>query len=113
MGPAKRSLEITADGYSGLAKIVVDEDRRVLIGVTFGGQDIGEMIPVGTVAVVGEFPSIGCGTPCRPIPQSARSGFAYSKRTAFNIQSKMAIRNTCNAPSPNALDNRLIRYPCL
>ena len=48
--------QLTADGYSGLAKIVVDEDRRVLVGVTFVGQDVGEMIHAGTVAVVGEVP---------------------------------------------------------
>jgi pyruvate/2-oxoglutarate dehydrogenase complex dihydrolipoamide dehydrogenase (E3) component len=48
--------QLTADGYSGLAKIVVDEDRRVLVGVTFVGQDVGEMIHAATVAVVGEVP---------------------------------------------------------
>jgi pyruvate/2-oxoglutarate dehydrogenase complex dihydrolipoamide dehydrogenase (E3) component len=48
--------QLTADGYSGLAKVVVDEDRRVLVGVTFVGQDVGEMIHAGTVAVVGEVP---------------------------------------------------------
>jgi pyruvate/2-oxoglutarate dehydrogenase complex dihydrolipoamide dehydrogenase (E3) component len=48
--------QLTADGYSGLAKVVVDEDRRVLVGVTFIGQGVGEMIHAGTVAVVGEVP---------------------------------------------------------
>ena len=48
--------QLTADGYSGLAKMVVDEDRRVLVGITFIGQDVGEMIHAGTIAVVGEVP---------------------------------------------------------
>jgi dihydrolipoamide dehydrogenase len=47
---------LTADGYRGYAKMVVDQDRRVIVGVTFIGQDVGELIHAGTVAVVGEVP---------------------------------------------------------
>ena len=45
-----------ADGYSGHAKMVVDEDRKVVIGVTFVGPAVGELIHAATVAVVGEVP---------------------------------------------------------
>jgi pyruvate/2-oxoglutarate dehydrogenase complex dihydrolipoamide dehydrogenase (E3) component len=45
-----------ADGYAGHARMVVDEDRRVLIGVTLVGQDVAEMLHAATVAVVGEVP---------------------------------------------------------
>ncbi|HYL35926.1 MAG TPA: NAD(P)/FAD-dependent oxidoreductase [Bryobacteraceae bacterium] len=48
--------QLTADGYQGHAKMVVDEERRVILGVTFIGQDVAELIHAGTVAVVGEVP---------------------------------------------------------
>jgi len=48
--------QLTADAYEGLAKMVVDEERRVIVGVTFVGQDVGEMIHAATVAVVGAVP---------------------------------------------------------
>lgn len=48
--------QLLADGYSGHAKMIVDEDRHVLVGLTLVGQDVGEMIHAATVAVVGEVP---------------------------------------------------------
>lgn len=48
--------EIVADGYQGHAKMIVDEDRRVIIGATLVGQDVGELIHAFTVAVAGEVP---------------------------------------------------------
>ncbi|MFC6094755.1 NAD(P)/FAD-dependent oxidoreductase [Saccharothrix sp. BKS2] len=43
-----------ADGYRGKARMVVDERTRTLVGVTFAGPDVAEMIHAATVAVVGE-----------------------------------------------------------
>jgi len=43
-----------ADGYTGTAKIVVDEDRRVLVGATFVGPGVQELLHSATVAIVGE-----------------------------------------------------------
>jgi pyruvate/2-oxoglutarate dehydrogenase complex dihydrolipoamide dehydrogenase (E3) component len=40
----------------GTARIVVDEDRRVIAGATFTGPDIGEFIHAATIAVIGEVP---------------------------------------------------------
>ena len=51
---AGSSLE--ADGYTGTAILVVDTDREVLVGATFVGQDVGELLHSATVAVVGEVP---------------------------------------------------------
>jgi pyruvate/2-oxoglutarate dehydrogenase complex dihydrolipoamide dehydrogenase (E3) component len=48
--------KIVADGYQGYAKLVVDEERRVMVGATLVGQDVGELIHAFTVAVVGEVP---------------------------------------------------------
>ncbi|MDA8311509.1 MAG: NAD(P)/FAD-dependent oxidoreductase [Actinomycetota bacterium] len=45
-----------ADGYRGHARLVVDEDRRVVVGATFVGPDAGELLHAATVAVVGEVP---------------------------------------------------------
>jgi dihydrolipoamide dehydrogenase len=47
---------LLADGYRGRASMVVDEDRRVVVGVTFVGQDVAELLHSATVAVVGEVP---------------------------------------------------------
>ncbi|MFZ4894552.1 dihydrolipoyl dehydrogenase family protein [Plantibacter sp. Mn2098] len=47
---------LQADGYSGKARIVVDEDRGVIVGATFVGQDVAELIHAATIAVVGEVP---------------------------------------------------------
>ncbi len=48
--------KIVADGYQGHAKMIVDEDRRVMVGATLVGQDVGELIHAFTVAVVAEVP---------------------------------------------------------
>jgi len=34
----------------------VDEDCRVLVGMTFVGSDVGDLLQVATVAIVGEIP---------------------------------------------------------
>src|ERR1022692_1699698 len=47
---------LIADGYKGHARMVVDEDRRVIVGVTFTGPGVGDLIHAATVAVVGEVP---------------------------------------------------------
>jgi dihydrolipoamide dehydrogenase len=45
-----------ADDYKGRAQMVVDEDRRVIVGLTLAGPGVGEMIHAATIAVVGEVP---------------------------------------------------------
>ncbi|MFG2639677.1 dihydrolipoyl dehydrogenase family protein [Streptomyces sp. NPDC048370] len=45
-----------ADGYRGHARMVVDLDREIVLGVTFVGPGIGELVHSATVAVVGEVP---------------------------------------------------------
>jgi pyruvate/2-oxoglutarate dehydrogenase complex dihydrolipoamide dehydrogenase (E3) component len=60
--------KILADGYQGQAKIVVDEDRRVIVGATLVGQDVGELIHAFTIALVGEVPldRLWHAVPCFP-----------------------------------------------
>ncbi|MBD0737758.1 pyridine nucleotide-disulfide oxidoreductase [Streptomyces sp. CBMA29] len=45
-----------ADGYRGKARMVVDLDRGILLGVTFVGPGVGELLHSATVAVAGEVP---------------------------------------------------------
>jgi dihydrolipoamide dehydrogenase len=47
---------LQADGYDGAARIVVDEARGVLVGVTFVGQDTAELLHGATIAITGEVP---------------------------------------------------------
>jgi pyruvate/2-oxoglutarate dehydrogenase complex dihydrolipoamide dehydrogenase (E3) component len=47
---------LIADGYSGHARMVVDEDRKVIVGVTFTGPGVGDLIHAATIAVVGAVP---------------------------------------------------------
>ena len=47
---------IQADDYTGAARMVVDEKRKVILGVTFVGQDVAELLQAATFAIVGEIP---------------------------------------------------------
>jgi pyruvate/2-oxoglutarate dehydrogenase complex dihydrolipoamide dehydrogenase (E3) component len=47
---------INRDDYQGQARMVVNEDRGVLVGATFVGPDIGELLHSATIAVVAEVP---------------------------------------------------------
>ena len=45
-----------AENYAGWAQLVVDEDRKVILGATFAGPDVAELLHAATIAVVGEVP---------------------------------------------------------
>jgi pyruvate/2-oxoglutarate dehydrogenase complex dihydrolipoamide dehydrogenase (E3) component len=45
-----------AEGYRGHARMVVDEDREVVVGFTLVGPDVSELLHAATIAVVGEVP---------------------------------------------------------
>ena len=45
-----------ADGYEGRALMVVDEDRRVVVGFTIAGPDVAELLHSATIAIAGEVP---------------------------------------------------------
>ncbi len=47
---------LQADGYRGRARMIVDESRKVVLGVTFVGQDVAELLHAATIAVVGAVP---------------------------------------------------------
>ncbi|CAN5348638.1 NAD(P)/FAD-dependent oxidoreductase [soil metagenome] len=50
-GPA-----LYADGYTGRARMVVDQGRRVVVGATFVGPGVAELLHSATVVIVGEVP---------------------------------------------------------
>lgn len=56
------------DGYSGHARIVVDETRRVIVGATFIGPQVGDLLHAATIAVVGKVPleTLRHAIPCFP-----------------------------------------------
>jgi pyruvate/2-oxoglutarate dehydrogenase complex dihydrolipoamide dehydrogenase (E3) component len=43
-------------GAPGLSRLVIDRERRVLVGATFSGADVAEFLHAATIAVVGEVP---------------------------------------------------------
>ncbi|MBB4689196.1 dihydrolipoyl dehydrogenase family protein [Amycolatopsis jiangsuensis] len=45
-----------AEGYRGDARMVVDEDRKVIVGFTLAGPDVAELLHAATIAVAGEVP---------------------------------------------------------
>jgi dihydrolipoamide dehydrogenase len=47
---------VLAVGYVGKARAIVDLDREVLLGATFVGQEVAELLHSATVAIVGEVP---------------------------------------------------------
>ncbi|MCC2594151.1 NAD(P)/FAD-dependent oxidoreductase [Tessaracoccus sp. OS52] len=53
---AVAGASLRRDGYEGTACMVVDEARSVVVGMTFVGADVAELLHAATVAVVGEVP---------------------------------------------------------
>jgi dihydrolipoamide dehydrogenase len=43
-------------GIDGMSQLVVDADRRVIVGATFVGPGVGEMLHAATIAIAGEVP---------------------------------------------------------
>ena len=47
---------LLADDYAGWAELVVDDERDVVLGATFVGQGVSELLHAATIAVVGQVP---------------------------------------------------------
>jgi dihydrolipoamide dehydrogenase len=45
-----------ADGYQGHARMVIDQTRGVVVGMTFIGPAVGELIHAATIAIAGAVP---------------------------------------------------------
>jgi len=55
-------------GVPGRARIVIDENRRVLVGATFTGAEVADLVHAATVAIVGDIPldRLWHAVPCFP-----------------------------------------------
>jgi pyruvate/2-oxoglutarate dehydrogenase complex dihydrolipoamide dehydrogenase (E3) component len=55
-------------GAPGTARIVVDEDRRIIVGATFTGPEVAEALHAATIAVIGEvsLDDLWHAVPCFP-----------------------------------------------
>jgi pyruvate/2-oxoglutarate dehydrogenase complex dihydrolipoamide dehydrogenase (E3) component len=67
-GQAVPGAGLYADGYAGRARMVVDEDHGYLLGVTFVGPGVEELIHSATIAVAGQVPvsRLWHAVPCFP-----------------------------------------------
>jgi dihydrolipoamide dehydrogenase len=54
--PGATVLGDTTDGVAGTCQLLIDNHRRVVIGATFTGPGVVELIHAATVAIVGEVP---------------------------------------------------------
>jgi pyruvate/2-oxoglutarate dehydrogenase complex dihydrolipoamide dehydrogenase (E3) component len=69
IGEVVVGAKLYADGYQGRARMVVDLDDNVLLGVTFVGPGVGELLHSATVAVAGRVPvdRLWHAVPCFPM----------------------------------------------
>ena len=47
---------LVGDDIRGRAQLLIDDDRRVVVGATFVGPHVGELLHAATIAIVGEVP---------------------------------------------------------
>jgi pyruvate/2-oxoglutarate dehydrogenase complex dihydrolipoamide dehydrogenase (E3) component len=68
IGEVVTGAKLYADGYSGRARMVVDLDHGYLVGVTFVGAGVSELLHSATIAVAGRIPidRLWHAVPCFP-----------------------------------------------
>jgi pyruvate/2-oxoglutarate dehydrogenase complex dihydrolipoamide dehydrogenase (E3) component len=68
IGEVVKGAQLYADGYTGRARMVVDEDRHHLLGLTLVGPGATEMLHSATIAVAGQVPiaRLWHAVPCFP-----------------------------------------------
>lgn len=68
IGDAVVGAKLHADGYRGRARMVVDADEQYLLGVTFVGPGVAELLHSATIAVAGRVPvnRLWHAVPCFP-----------------------------------------------
>jgi pyruvate/2-oxoglutarate dehydrogenase complex dihydrolipoamide dehydrogenase (E3) component/phenylpyruvate tautomerase PptA (4-oxalocrotonate tautomerase family) len=102
---------VSGSAVPGTSALVVDEDRGVVVGATFVGAGVADLLHSATVAVAGEGRSTGCGTPSPRSRRSARSGSGCSRRTASDalVEAYRRILRRPGAPDPEELPMPLTR----
>ena len=68
IGDVVTGAKLYADGYRGRARMVVDVDTRSVLGVTFVGPGVSELLHSATIAVAGQVPidRLWHAVPCFP-----------------------------------------------
>ncbi|MGA3256838.1 MAG: pyridine nucleotide-disulfide oxidoreductase, partial [Mycobacterium sp.] len=68
IGDVVMGAKLYADGYSGRARMLVDEDHGYLLGVTLVGPGATELLHAATIAVAGQVPihRLWHAVPCFP-----------------------------------------------
>ncbi|MET0456902.1 MAG: NAD(P)/FAD-dependent oxidoreductase [Mycobacterium sp.] len=68
MGQSVPGANFYADGYAGHTRMVVDEETDTVLGVSFVGPGVGEMLHSATIAVAGQVPiaRLWHAVPCFP-----------------------------------------------
>jgi pyruvate/2-oxoglutarate dehydrogenase complex dihydrolipoamide dehydrogenase (E3) component len=90
LGVAVPGAGLYADGYTGRARMVVDEDHGYLLGVTFVGPGVEELIHSATIAVAGQVPisRLWHAVPCFPSISEAwlrlLEGYGPERRVAVD-----------------------------
>ena len=51
-----QGANLHTDGYTGHARIIVNEDRHVIVGATLIGPQVGELLHPATIAIICEIP---------------------------------------------------------
>ena len=74
------------NGIRGTSQLVIDDDRRLVVGATFTGPGLQELLHSATVAICGGVTVDRLGTRCRHSRPSAKSGSTCSRHTAFDSQ---------------------------
>ena len=89
-----------ATPFSGTSKLVIDESRGVVVGATFTGPGVQELLHSATVAIAGAVPSTCWPMPCPPSRRSARCGYACSRNTGCNPASIRLGRKSGGSEEP-------------
>jgi dihydrolipoamide dehydrogenase len=60
--------QLHTDGYVGHARLVIDEDKHIIVGATFIGSQVSELLHSATIAIVGQVPidRLWHAVPCFP-----------------------------------------------
>ena len=68
IGDVVMGAKLYGDGYTGRARRIVDLDRGYLLGVTFVGPGVSEVLHSATIALAAEVPVERCwhAVPCFP-----------------------------------------------
>jgi dihydrolipoamide dehydrogenase len=59
---------VRGEGVAGTCQLIVDRHRGVVLGATFTGPDVGDLVHAATIAIVGEVPleRLRHAVPCFP-----------------------------------------------